>query len=388
MTHLLHLLSAATLSLGAPDCDQAIRTRLEQRLRPMLQQRAESGSFSGVVLVACKGQPLFSAAYGDANRAKGQKNTLDTRFNLGSMNKMWTAVAIAQLVEQRKVDIEATVGTYLPDLSNAQLRDSVRIRHLLTHTSGLGTYFKRGYLRDRVAITRAEQLGRFFMDDSLSFTPGSRSQYSNAGFAVLGMIVEKVSGVSYFEYVRRNVIERAGMSGADFITLPLPTGNFATGYATPPGESVQENTEFVERSSTPAGGAYANAASIVAFSRALWSGKLVAPSIVQQFTSGKVEMMGVKYAFGFGESFTNGWRSVGHNGGAPGVGADFRSFPEYDIDIVVLTNVDMPEATVVMNAAAAAVTGGPEPRMNVPGRARGDSTAQRLPPRVDFNPYP
>lgn len=211
------------------------------------------------------------------------------------MNKMWTAVAIAQLVEQGKLDVNAPVGRYLPDMSNAEIRDKVLVKHLLTHTSGLGSYFQRGYLRDRVTLRAARDILPFFVDDSLAFNPGERFQYSNAGFAVLGMIVERVSGMSYYDYMRKNVLDRAGMKGAAFVTLPLSGPEYATGYAVAPGASeAMDNGQLLERSSSPAGGAYATASAIVAFSRALWNGKLVKAELVQEFTTGKVNMMGVK----------------------------------------------------------------------------------------------
>ena len=349
---------------AAPVCTDSLATRLAAQMTPEIDKAVADRRFSGVVLIACNGKPVFSGAYGMAHRAKRVPNTMDTRFNLGSMNKMWTAIAIAQLVEQGKVDVNAPVGRYLPDLPNRAVRDSVLVRHVLTHTSGLGSYFTRGYLEDRPVLTRAADLQRFFIDDPLAFAPGARFQYSNAGFALLGMIVERVSGTSYFDFVRRNVIERSGMSGAAFVTLPSNAPRLAMGYATPPGTAdTLENWGMVERSSSPAGGAFATAQDLVAFSRSLWAGRLVSRALVDEFTTGKVSMGGMTYAYGFGEGRANGWREVGHNGGAPGVSADFKSFPDQGVDIVVLANVDPPAADAVMSLAVSALTGAPRRRM-------------------------
>lgn len=350
--------------------DSTLPTRIQRQVSATLRQRADSGTFSGVVLVACEGRTLFSAAHGFADRRRSTPNTLATRFNLGSANKMWTAVAIAQLVEQGRLHVDSPVGHYLPDFPNTDVRQRVLVRHLLTHTSGLGSYFRRGYLRDRVALTRASDLVRFFAEDSLAFNPGDRFLYSNAGFAVLGMIVERLSGLSYYDYVTRHVLERAGMRGAGFLTLPLPDTGYATGYASPPGAPQPvDNSDLIERSSSPAGGGYADASSMVAFGRALWGGRLAGEALVREFTTGKVDMMGLRYGFGFGESFPGGWRMVGHNGGAPGVGVEFASFPEQGIDVVVLTNVDMPEAAQVLATIVGAITG-TTPRLSVPPTAR------------------
>jgi CubicO group peptidase (beta-lactamase class C family) len=349
---------------AAPACDDALAKRLSAQITPELTTAVSERRFSGVVLIACKGKPIFSGAYGMAHRAQRVPNTMDTRFNLGSMNKMWTAIAIAQLVERNAIDVNAPVGRYLPDLPNRTLRETVLVKQLLSHTSGLGSYFTRGYLEDRPVLTRAADLQRFFVDDSLAFTPGARFQYSNAGFALLGMIVERVSGMNYFDYVRRNVIEKAGMKGAAFLTLPSKAPKLAMGYATPPGSpDTLENWSMVERSSSPAGGAFATAQDMVAFGQALWAGRLAKRSIVDEFTTGKTSMGGMQYAFGFGVSNASGWREVGHNGGAPGVSADYKSFPDQGIDIVVLANVDAPAADEIMNLAVSALTGAPRRRM-------------------------
>jgi D-alanyl-D-alanine carboxypeptidase len=383
MLSLLSLIVAGGLTAQpvapAPACSDTMSARLRTQMAPELDTMAASGRFSGVVLVTCKGKPVFSSAYGMANRVTRIKNTMDTRFNLGSVNKMWTAIAIAQLVERKQVDVNAPVGRYLPDLPNKALREQVLVTHLLTHTSGLGSYFTRGYLEDRPALTKAADLQRFFVDDSLAFAPGARFSYSNAGFAVLGMIVERVSGMNYYDYMRRNVLTRAGMVGAAFVTLPSKAPKLAMGYATPPGTpDTLENVNMVERTSSPAGGAFATAQDLVMFGRALWSGKLVSRALVHEFTTGKTPMGGIKYAYGFGEGNENGWRMVGHNGGAPGVSADFKSFPDQGVEIVVLANVDAPAADEAMSLAVSAVTGAPRRRVMMrrpppPGEASGRS---------------
>jgi CubicO group peptidase (beta-lactamase class C family) len=286
-------------------------------------------------------------------------NTLDTRFNLGSMNKMWTAVAVAQLVERGKLDLDAPVGRYLPDLPNAALRDGVLVRHLLSHTSGLGTYFQKGFLRNHVYAATAADYLPYFVGDSLAFAPGERMQYSNAGFALLGLLVERVSGQSYWDYVTEHVLRRAGMTRAAFVDVRARPQDVAVGYAkAQDGDSVVANWGGVEQRSSPAGGAYASARDVVAFSRALWGGRLVGPALVREFTTGKVAMgPQMKYAYGFGEGTIGGWRMVGHNGGIPGANAEFMSFPEYGVDVVVLANVDPPSASQVALRAAGLVTG-------------------------------
>ena len=371
----LSLFAATPLVLGASPSGAELRSpipdlrfasaadtlgdRLRRELGPWLDERSKSGTFSGVVVVAKGGTPIYSAAFGMADRARKVANTVDTRFNLGSMNKMWTAIAVAQLVEQGKIDIDATVGRYVPDLPNQSIRETVKIRHLLTHTSGMGSYFRKGFLRSQTYAAKVADFIPFYADEPLSFTPGDRMQYSNAGFALLGLIVERASGQSYYEYVKRNVIDRAGMSRAAFLDLRSRPTDVAIGYAKPEdggGEAVP-NWSLIEQHSSPAGGAYATAADLVAFSRALWSGKLVGRDMARQFTTGQVAMgPQMQYAFGFGVGQLGTWRHVGHNGGAPGVNAEFVTFPDQGIDVVVLANMDGPVATDVRRRVTSALT--------------------------------
>jgi len=334
--------------------------RLRRELGPWLDDRAKSGAFSGVVFIARNGQPIYSAAYGMADRARNVPNTIDTRFNLGSMNKMWTAIAIAELVEQGKVDLDATVGKYLPDLPNQTIREQVKIRHLLSHTSGMGSYFRNGFLRNKTYVTNAAGYVPFYADDSLAFTPGARMGYSNSGFALLGLIVERVSGQPYFDYMKRNLIDRAGMKSAAFVDVRAHPTGIAIGYAKGEdgGGDPIENWDFIEQHSSPAGGAYASAGDLVAFSRALWGGKLVAPALVKEFTTGKVAMgPQMQYAFGFGVGNIGTWRHVGHNGGIPGANAEFMMFPDHGVDVVVLANMDGPAASQVIMRVASSLTG-------------------------------
>jgi CubicO group peptidase (beta-lactamase class C family) len=335
--------------------------RIRRQFGPWLEERARRGVFSGTVLVAKDGAPIYTAAFGMSDRGRKVPNTLDTRFNLGSMNKMWTAVAIAQLVEQGKVDVDATVGKYVPDLPNQSIRETVKIRHLLSHTSGMGTYFRNGFLRDKKFVTSMNDYVPFYADLPLSFTPGARMQYSNSGFALLGLIVERVSGQSFYDYAKKNIIDRAGMKHAEYVDVRAHPTTVAVGYARPPqgvGDE-QPNWDLIEQHSGPAGGAFANAADLVAFSRALWSNKLVGAATLKQFTTGQVAMgPDIQYAFGFGIGKSGTWRQVGHNGGIPGANAEFLMFPDQGIDVVVLANIDDPAAREVIERLTTVMTSG------------------------------
>jgi CubicO group peptidase (beta-lactamase class C family) len=379
MSHLICTAMMALIPCAHAAPVDSLTDRLERELRPFIQQRSAAGDFSGVVLVARNGAPIFTAAYGIADRARSVEVTPATRFNLGSMNKTWTAAAIAQLVDQHRIDPDSFVGKYLPDLPNEAIRTQVRVRHLLSHSSGLGTYFKNGFLANDTYVESMKDYLPFFINDSLSFVPGTRTQYSNAGFALLGMIIERVTGRSYYDYMNEAVLRRAGMTNASFVDLrPHPAG-VSVGYTRPgPNNPNGENWGPIEKHSGPAGGAFATAADIVAFSRAWLGGKLASLPTVATFTSEQVDLGPMKYGFGFGVGAMNGQRFIGHNGGAPGVNTEYIAFPDLGIDVVVLTNLDDPAAAVVKDRAARIVAGMPVPMLAIspaaglnPGEAPG-----------------
>jgi D-alanyl-D-alanine carboxypeptidase len=349
------LLAAVAMPLTAQVPHDSVVARLDRDFAPYLRDLAGQDRFSGIVVVAKNGVPFYHAEYGMADKSASVSNTTDMRFNLGSMDKMFTAIAIAQLVESRRVWLDSTVGTYLRAYPNRDVASNVTVRQLLTHTSGLGDYFIRGYPENGMRINRAADLLQYFVMDSLAFRPGARMSYSNAGFAVLGAIIEQVSGESYFDYVQRHIFLPAGMMRSGF---EAERGSTAIGYTRRgPGEGIQgpdtgarhPNTGLIEARGGPAGGGYSTAHDLIAFARSLWSGKLVSRALVDEFTTGKVTMGPVmKYAFGFGDLHIGSTRIVGHNGGAKGVNAEFDSYPDLGYDVVVLTNYDPPVASAVI----------------------------------------
>ena len=189
--------------------------------------------FSGAVIVALNGEPLLEKAYGLADRSTNTPNQVDTKFNLGSMNKMFTAVSILQLVEQDRLSLDNTIMDILPDYPNSTVAGAVTIEQLLTHTSGMGDCFTGEFF-----TTPAEQLKTvdgylpLFVNQPLQFAPGTQYSYSNAGYIVLGLIIEKITGQSYFDYVRENIYLPAGMVNTNAFELDAVVSNLAIGYTT------------------------------------------------------------------------------------------------------------------------------------------------------------
>ena len=203
---------------------------------------AKQDKFSGVVLIAKDGKPVFEKAYGLANKAKNIPNNTETRFNLGSMNKMFTAVAIAQLAEAGKLSFDDTVGKHLPDYPNKDVANKVTIHQLLTHTSGLGSYWNAKFEAKKATIKSVSDYLALFADEPLKLEPGKRFQYSNSGFIVLGAIIEKVSGQSYYDYVREHIYKPAGMKNTDAYEMTANTPNLAMGYTNEGGRGARTAT--------------------------------------------------------------------------------------------------------------------------------------------------
>jgi D-alanyl-D-alanine carboxypeptidase len=323
---------------GSQEADALAETR------DYIEDLAAKDQFCGAVLIAKDGVPLLKEAYGLANRSYEVPNRVDTKFNLGSMNKMFTAVNILQLVEQGKLGFDDTIGDYLPGYPNKEVANQVTIHHLLTHTSGLGDIFTAEFARS--AKDRFKDVRDYlplFVDQPLKFEPGTQFSYSNAGFIVLGLIVEKVSGRTYFDYVMENIYRPSGMINTDAYELDYPVPNLSVGYTEVGAKdgALKNNyyTNLVKGS--PAGGGYSTVEDLLNFSRALTDHELLSPELTKVLLEGKVTRQGnVKYAYGFSDSTVNGHRLVGHGGGAPGVCSNLDIYVDLGYTVVVLSNTD------------------------------------------------
>src|SRR6266850_7414625 len=184
-------------------------------LRVEAEKAAAADRFSGALLVVKDGNPVFTAAYRLADREKKIYNKLDTRFRIGSMNKMFTAVSVLRLVQAGKIKLTDPLGKYLADYPNQDVASKVTIHHLLTHSGGTGDFFGPQFDAHRLEIRALRDYVTLYGKRDLAFEPGSRWAYSNYGFLLLGLVIEKVSGGSYYDYVREHVYKPAGMTSSD-----------------------------------------------------------------------------------------------------------------------------------------------------------------------------
>lgn len=341
--------AAATAAIAAEASDAAVAHALGGLLLTM----CENDGFSGTVMVAREGKPLFSHACGFANRADRVPMRIETKLNLGSMNKMFTAVAVAQLVEAGKLAFDDPVGKHLPDYPERDVAAKVRVHHLLTHTSGLGSHFNEEF--QNASRTRYRTV-RDFMGivekQKLAFEPGARWQYSNSGFLVLGAIVEKLAGKSYFDYVRERIYDPAGMADTDAYEMDDVVPNLAIGYVRDREQPARwRNNLFMHViKGGPAGGGFSTAPDLIKFAEALRTGKLLKQKTWDLLASPKPELNSPDYGFGFGISGDND--VVGHSGGFPGISAQLAMYLKSGYAIAVLSNYGASATSVVDQARA------------------------------------
>jgi D-alanyl-D-alanine carboxypeptidase len=311
------------------------------------EQRARADEFSGAVLVARHGKVLLQDAWGRADRESGTANTPATRFRIGSMNKMFTAVATLQLVEAGKLALDDPIGKHLPDYPNTDLASKVTVRHLLTHTGGTGDIFGPEFERNRLTLREHRDYVKLYGARGLTHQPGARFEYSNYGFILLGALIENVSRVSYHDYVRDNVFRRAGMTSTGSLPESQDVPGRAVGYmrSSPPGGAWVPNDDTLPWRGTAAGGGYSTVGDLLRFAQALNSGTLISKATLAEATRPHQQ----QYGYGFAVQGEGPLRSYGHGGGAPGMNGELRTFPRLGYVVVSLSNLDPPAATELID---------------------------------------
>jgi CubicO group peptidase (beta-lactamase class C family) len=324
----MSLLGSSIAAQQPPAGPQPVRpspisqAELVSRLSKSIDSLDKAGEFSGVAVVAKNGVPVFQRAYGMANRERSIPNNLETAFNLGSINKAFTQIAILQLGAAGKLDLDSTLAVYWPDYPNKAVAQKITIRQLMRHTSGIGgNIFAAPAGGTRNDVRNLKDYLALFVNEPPQFEPGARNAYSNAGYIVLGLLIERLSGQDYYTYVREHILEPAGMTRTgSFFVDSLPP-NTAIGYTTgredaPPGAPLHPNTQELPGRGSSAGGGYSTAQDLLKFLKALRERRI-----------------------------PNGLPAgIGIAGGSGGINGVVEGALPGGYDIVVLTNLDPPAA--------------------------------------------
>ena len=324
--------------------DQLSVSQFVHELDAYLKTNTEKDLFSGVVLVAREGKPIFKKACGMADRERSISNQVNTRFCVGSMNKMFTAVAIAQLVEQGKLSYDDLIGKYLgAEWTLSEVGEKVKISHLLSHTSGIAEFLTDEFFISSAEIYRTlEDYKPIVKEKSLTFKPGTRWEYCNTGFILLGAIIEKVTGKDYWDYIKEHIYDPADMDNTIGFDRNKTLPNLAMGY-----EKVQEEGKAFWRKTAfagkingqPSGGGFSTVDDLLNFAEALRSDLLISSESKELLMSVKARSSSMEYGYGFIiESSRKFGRVVGHGGAAFGVSANFRMFVDKGYTMIILSN--------------------------------------------------
>jgi CubicO group peptidase (beta-lactamase class C family) len=264
---------------------------------------------------------------------------VDTKFNLGSMNKMFTAVAVAQLAEQGQLAYEDPISKYVDESwLPRSMTERMTVQHLLTHTSGLGSYFNEQYEKSSRALFRkVEDYKPLVRGEQLLFEPGARWSYSNTGMLLLGVVIERASGQDYFDYVRAHVYAPAGMVASDCYEMDQPVENLALGYERDPTSAQGWRNNLFQHviKGGPAGGGFSTVADLHGFACALLAGKLVSVESLDRLWTDQV---GANYGCGFAVADGPAGKVVGHTGGFPGISSSLEIHVDRGFVVVVLSN--------------------------------------------------
>lgn len=337
---LLILIFSPSLTLAQNSFDQDLGDYIDFRTR--------KGRYSGVTSIFKNGELIFQNVGGEANRSWSVPNRPDTRFNLASGTKMFTATGIGILADRGLLNLDDKIGDHFPEFPNGRIARSVSLKELLSHTSGLSDlFFEKSYLEsDKNRLRSLKDYDRFLSSLRKTEVPQNHILYSNSNYIILGRIIEKVAGVSYYDFVNHEIFERSGMQNTGFYEADLVIKNLAEGYSTdrqasmefgvPNDKKLRKNSYMKAVKGMPAGGAYSTTRDMYLFMEALISGQIITQITLKTMTT---EVQG-GYGLGFQVYEQNGVQLWGHSGGFYGVSTMVFYLPSTGHTFVSLTNSD------------------------------------------------
>ncbi|MBS1597787.1 MAG: serine hydrolase [Bacteroidetes bacterium] len=315
--------------ISSPVFTQTIPETIDELLKVYSKQYA----FNGSVLVAQKGNIILQKGYGYKNWSSHSLNDEKTIFQVGSITKQFTAVAILQLQQKKLLSVQDNIDKYVPGFPNG---DKITIEHLLTHTSGIPNYtndnefMKTGALK---AIT-PEKLIELFKNKPLEFAPGEKYNYSNSGYVLLGYIIEKITGKSYFSFIRENILQPLHMDHSGFDFKSLKNTDKATGYFKLTAKTNQPATIIDSSASYAAGALYTTVGDLFKWDRGLYTGQIIdTASLSQAFVPHKSN-----YGYGWIIDSSYNKKILMHDGGIFGFESFVARIPEDETCIILLDN--------------------------------------------------
>lgn len=321
------------------------QTKYPSALDKYMQSQVKINDFSGTVLIEKKGKLIYSASFGEADKEWHIKNNINSKYLVGSLTKQFTAACILSLEEQGKLELEDKLSKYIPDYPKG---DQITIKMLLNQTTGIKDYTEipdSGSHSDVVSYSPLQVINEF-KRAPFNFTPGTRWEYSNSNYFLLGYIVEKISGERYSDYLQKNILQKAqltntGMNKTDSVLQYRAKGYEFTGY------SYVNAPYFVVEGPYSAGGMYSTVSDLYHWENALMGNKVLSGISVKKMTTPYMGHYGYAQFIDSLETHKRIW----HNGGIPGFSSCLTYYPENDIIIVVLSNNES-NATAISSALA------------------------------------
>ena len=346
---------------------ELINKKIKDTAKTLCEDWAGCNRFSGVCMITCKGHTVFSGAYGFANRAFKIPNQIDTKFDTASITKVFTATAVLQLVQEKKLNLSDCI-TQIIDLKGTEISPDVTIEQLLNHTSGIhddaeekaGEQYSELFIASpNYAIKECRDFLKNFAYKKPNFEPGSDVRYCNCSYVLLGLAIEKITGKGYREYVTENVFRKAGMKNTAFLSMDFVNENTAEGYLTlynEAGETVgyKKNIYCFPPMGTPDGGAYTTAEDMNLFLTAIQNKILLDDTHADLLLTphcpytrekdwweipGLYERNGYAFEFLFLPDCKEPF-CIYKDGQNDGVAARFSYYPKEDITVTILSNQD------------------------------------------------
>lgn len=318
-----------------------------QNLKEYIAFRAKHDRYSGVTSIYKNNDRVFQHSEGIATLSWDIPVNADTKFNLASVTKMFTATAVGILFDQKAIQLNKTISTYFNDFPNKEIGNKVTIKQLLSHTSGISDFFfQDSYIQsDKSRLRNLKDYDLFLNDLNIGSIPEGQILYSNTNYVILGRIIEKITGLSFYEFCDQEIFEKAGMLNTAFFENDKPVKNLAVGYykndpqastefGVPNDGQVRSNIFIKSIKGMPAGGAYSTTSDLNKFLIALKEGQLITKETYELFTT----PVNGGYALGFQVYEYNGIKVIGHSGGFYGTSTMVFHLPEYDYNFISLTN--------------------------------------------------
>lgn len=335
-----------------------------------LDEAAVRENYSGALLIARNRKILFEKAYGMANRQCQILNNIDTKFNMASQSKLFTSLAIAQLIDKGLLSLNDPINKYVSDWFEDSVAKAITVQDLLVHTSGLGTFFADEEFKLTASSGRYLQVNQYktlLSKDKPRFKPGTNQLYSNNGYILLGAIIEKVSGKDYFEYVQKHIFDPLGMKDTGFYEMDEVIPNLAIGFGREKEgvNTIWKNNLFTNVfKGSPAGGCFSTIGDMFKFVNTLLEGGLLSKEMTQRFLSKEqvapeahffekdISVQGQKFTIVFSdygpagrwnqfglEIYSTNPLSLGHNGGGMrGIDNDCVIWPDKGYFLLYFSN--------------------------------------------------